>query len=75
MKREIELLIKGANIEIIKVLRDFNDTMNATLGDTVTITSNTGVITRKATLRDTIEFYQDEWCRVLEKLNELGIEI
>lgn len=75
MKRETELLIKGANVEIIKVLKDFDEIMNATLGDTVTITSNTDVITRKATLQDTIDLYQNEWCGALEELNKLGIEI
>jgi len=75
MKREIELLLKGANIEITKVLRDFNDTMNATLGGTVTITSNTGVTTRKATLQDTIDLYQNEWCNTVQLLDDIGIEI
>ena len=75
MKRENELLLKGANVEITKVLRDFNDTMNATLGDTVTVTSHTGAITRPSTLQDTIDLYQNEWCGTVQLLNEIGIEI
>lgn len=75
MKRETELLIKGANVEIIEVLKDFDELINATLGDTVTITSDTGAITRPATLQDTIDLYQDEWCKTVQLLDDIGIKI
>ena len=75
MKRENELLLKGANVEITKVLRDFNGIMNATLGDTVTVTSHEGAITRPATLQDTIDLYQNEWCNTVQLLSEIGIEV
>jgi hypothetical protein len=73
MKRENELLLKGVNVEITKVLRDFNDIMNATLGDTVT--SHAGAITRLATLQDTIDLYQNEWCNTIQLLDKIGIEV
>lgn len=75
MKRENELLLKGANVEITKVLRDFNDIMNAKLGDTVTVTSHAGAITRPATLQDTIDLYQNEWCNTIQLLDKIGIEV
>lgn len=75
MKRETELLIKGANVEVVKILRDFDETMNATLGDTITITTGKEVITRKSTLQDAIDLFKDKWCNALDQLNEIGIDI
>lgn len=75
MKRETELLIKGANAEVIKILRDFDEIINAELGNTVTITTGKETITRKATLEDAIDLYKNEWSSTLEQLSEMGINI
>lgn len=79
MKRETELLIKGANVEIIKVLKDFNGMMNAEPGDEVWNCNSGGIeipgTRRKATLQDTIDFMQSEWYKTIEQLSELGIGI
>lgn len=74
-EREHELLLKGAMIKVTEILKAFNETMNATLGETVTITSNERTETRKATLQDTIDFYQNEWCNTVCLLDEIGINI
>ena len=74
-EREHELLLKGAMSKVTEILKAFNETMNSTLGDTVTITSNEGTETRKSTLQDTIDFYQDEWCNTVELLDEIGIDL
>jgi transcriptional regulator with PAS, ATPase and Fis domain len=55
--------------------KNFDEVINATLGDTVTVTSHTGAITRPTTLQDTIDIYQDEWCKTVQLLNDIGIEI
>lgn len=75
MKRETELLIKGATIEITKVLRDFDEIMNAKLGDTVNINTGKEVITRKATFQDNIDFMQSEWFNTKDKLSDIGIDL
>lgn len=75
MKREAELLIKGANAEVIKILREFDEFMNSEPGDTVTVNTGKEIFTRKATLQDTIDFMQNEWYNAKEQLNELGIEV
>lgn len=79
MKRETELLIKGATIEITKVLRDFDEIMNAKLGDEVWNSDSRGNeilgTRRKSTLQDTIDFMQSEWSNASQKLSELGIDI
>lgn len=74
-EREQELLLKGAMLKVTEILKGFNEIMNATLGDTVTITSSEGTKTRKATLQDNIDFYQNEWCNTVEALSEIGIEL
>lgn len=74
-EREHELLLKGAMSKVTEILKAFNETMNATLGDTVTITSNEGTETRKTTLQDTIDFYQNEWCNTVYLLDEIGINL
>jgi replicative DNA helicase len=79
MKRETELLIKGATIEITKVLSDFDEIMNAKLGDEVWNSDSRGNeilgTRRKSTLQDTIDFMQSEWSNTSQKLSKLGIEI
>ncbi|NFO89296.1 hypothetical protein FDC58_12090 [Clostridium botulinum] len=74
-ERENELLLTGFKAEIKEVLQNFNNVINATLGDTVTITSSEGSETRKLTPYDTIDFYQNEWCNTVESLSEIGIEL
>lgn len=70
-------MVKKINmLNVIKILKDFNDVMNATLGDTVKVTSSEGTIERKATLQDTIDLYQYEWGNVVEELeSEIGISL
>lgn len=77
MNREIEigLMLNGYIMEVKDVLENFNEIMNATLGDTITITSSEGTETRKATLQDAIDVYQTEWCNTVELLSEIGIEL
>lgn len=67
-ERENELLLKGAMAKVTEILKDFNATMNSTLGDTIKVTSSEGIIERKATLQDTIDFYKNEWYNVVDKL-------
>lgn len=75
-ERENELLIKGAMLKVTEILKDFNNVMNATLGDTVKETSSEGTIERKATLQDTIEFYKNEWYNITDRLySEAGIDL
>ncbi|MBN1040079.1 hypothetical protein DVW12_15370 [Clostridium botulinum] len=74
-ERENELLLTGFKAEIKEVLQNFNNVINATLGDTVTIKSNEGEVVRKSTLQDTIDVYKSEWYNTLEVLNEIGITI
>ncbi|NFH90374.1 hypothetical protein FDA33_09235 [Clostridium botulinum] len=70
-----ELLVKGVNEEIIRVLNAFDGIINADFSNEVTITTGEGVITRKATLQDNIELIQSEWSDTKERLSELGIEV
>ncbi|WP_061313700.1 hypothetical protein [Clostridium botulinum] len=74
-EREMELMLNGFKMEVKGILQNFNEIMNATLGDTVTITSSEGSETRKLTPYDTIDFYQNEWCNTIESLSEIGIEL
>lgn len=74
MERDTELLY-GFKSEVKNILKNFDEVMNATLGDTVTITTGKEVLTRKATLQDTIELYQSEWLNTLELIEEIGIKI
>jgi sporulation protein YlmC with PRC-barrel domain len=75
MERNKELLLKGFKAEVKEVLRNFDEIINARLGDTVTVTSNAGVITRPTTLQDTIDLYQNEWSNTVGLLDEIGINI
>jgi len=79
MKRETELLIKGANVEVIKILRDFDEIMNAELvGETIIVDKKGNELPgsrRKVTLQDKLELIENEWCNTLEQLNEIGIDV
>lgn len=79
MNRETELLIKGANVEIVKILRNFDEIINARLGEeTWLVDENMNVIPgslRKTTLQDRVELLENEWTNTVEQLGELGIEI
>ncbi|NFE74695.1 hypothetical protein FC758_12400 [Clostridium botulinum] len=74
-EREMELMLNGFKMEVKGILQSFNEIMNATFSDTVTIKSNEGDVVRKSTLQDTIDVYKSEWHNTLELLDEIGITI
>ncbi len=75
MNKEAKLLFKRLKAEVKEVLKSFDEVINAKLGDTVTITTGKEVITRKATLQDTIDLYQNEWSNTVGLLDEIGIDL
>lgn len=74
-EREAELLLEGFKMEVKDILMNFDETINAKLGDTVTITTGSKAVKRKATLKDTVEFYESEWANTVELLDEIGINL
>jgi hypothetical protein len=74
-ERKVELLLEGFKAEVKDILMNFDEIINAKLGDTVTITTGNEVVTRKATLQDTVELYESEWANTVELLDEIGINL
>lgn len=74
-ERETELLLEGFKAEVRNILINFDEIMNAKLGDTVTIITGSEATRRKATLQDTIELYENEWANAVELLDEIGINL
>ncbi|MDY4823463.1 MAG: hypothetical protein SPF04_01825 [Bacilli bacterium] len=69
-----ELSIKELQEDITKVLKGFNDVVNAEL-DKVIIDNGAESYTRKATHEDTIDFIRNAWANASQELSELGINI
>jgi len=65
---------KSIDKQIIKTLKEFNEIVNANL-TTVTEYNGNNIVTRKATDQDRVEFIKDEWYKVTELLDEMGIDI
>lgn len=74
MNENTELLIKGIQEEITKVLKGFDDVVNAEF-DKVTVKNSEGSYTRGTTQEDTIDFIKNAWANASQKLSELGINI
>ncbi len=74
-ERETELLLKGFKAEVKDILMNFDEIINAKLGDKVTITTGNEVVERKATLQDAVELYESEWANTVELLDEIGINL
>ena len=74
MNENTELLIKGIQEEITKVLKGFDDVVNAEF-DKVTVKNSEGSYTRGATQEDTIDFIKNAWANASQELSELGINI
>lgn len=75
MIKGTEIELNEFKIEIKNIIKNFDESIHATLGDTVTVISDLGKTTRKATLQDAIDLYRGEWYNTLESLSELGIYI
>ena len=68
------MIRKSREKQIIKALKGFNEIVNADL-TTVTEYKGSRNVTRKATDEDRVELIKDEWYKVTELLDEIGIEI
>lgn len=75
MIKGTEIELNEFKIEIKNIIKNFDESIHATLGDTVTVISDLGKTMRKATLQDAIDLYRGEWYNTLESLSELGIYI
>ncbi|MHC1720837.1 MAG: hypothetical protein AB9844_09315 [Clostridiaceae bacterium] len=69
--RENELLVKGAQAEVAEILKEFDGQINADITE-VTINKT---ITRKATLKDQVEFMRGCWNDAKQYLADIGIEV
>lgn len=74
MNENTELLIKGIQEEITKVLRRFDDVVNAEFNEVV-ISNKDGSYTREATQEDKMDFIKNTWANASQELSELGINI
>lgn len=74
INENIELLIKGIQKDITKVLKEFDDVVNGKF-DKVIVTNNKESYTREATQEDTIDFIKNSWAIASQELSELGINI
>lgn len=74
MNENTELVIKGLQEEITKVLKGFNDVVNAELNKVI-IDNGAESYTREATQEDTIDFIRNSWANASQELSELGINI
>lgn len=75
MKRETELLLGRFKAEVKDILMNFDKIINGKLEDTVTITTGSKAVKRKATLQDTVELYKNEWSNVIESLDDIGVNL
>lgn len=69
-----ELSIKELQEDITKVLKGFNDVVNAELNKVI-IDNGAESYTREATQEDTIDFIRNSWANASQELSELGINI
>lgn len=69
-----ELSIKELQEDITKVLKGFNDVVNAELNKVI-IDNGAESYTREATQEDTIDFIRNSWANAIQELSELGLNI
>ena len=69
-----ELSIKELQEDITKVLKAFDDVVNAELNKVI-IDNGAESYTREATQEDTIDFIRNSWANAIQELSELGLNI